>query len=226
MRSGGWCLLALALACWILPGQATAHPGEGEHAEGHDHDEDHGQGHGHGAEGHGHDEHAASGSPKPLKVDPDLAIWTAVVFLVLLAILGKFAWGPIVAALEAREQGIADNIAAAAAQHEEAKRLLAEYDVKLASAADQVRELLEEARRDAEHTKSEILAEAKAAAGAEHDRAMREVSNAKDAALKEIGEAASGFAIELAGKIVQREVTADDHTRLIREAVSQFPSKN
>ena len=65
---------------------------------------------------------------RPEEFQTDLAIWTFVVFVVLLAILWKFAWGPIVAGLEKREQGIAEHIAAAERAHEEAKLLLAEYD--------------------------------------------------------------------------------------------------
>ncbi len=182
-------------------------------------------------EGHGSDAHAAGthtepAGVNPLALDTDLAFWTAIIFVVLLTVLGKFAWGPIVKALDDREQGIADNIAAAENQHVEAKRMLGDYETKLATAADEVREMLEEARRDAEHTKGEIVAEAKAAAQAEHDRAMRDVHNAKHAALKEIGEAGANFAVDLAGKIVEKELSADDHDRLIREAVSQFPSDN
>jgi F-type H+-transporting ATPase subunit b len=83
---------------------------------------------------------------------------------------------------------------------------------------------LDEARRDAEHTKAEILAEAKAAAQAEHGRAMREVRNAKEAALKEIGEASANFAVDLAAKIVEKEINPADHSRLIREALVKFPT--
>ena len=117
---------------------------------------------------HGEAGHAGQADrPDPLAFDPDLAIWTAIVFLVLLGVLGKFAWGPIVDGLEKREQTIADNIAAAERASEEAKAMLAEYEAKLAGAADEVRAMLEEARRDAEHTKQEILAEAKSARQAE-----------------------------------------------------------
>ena len=177
-------------------------------------------------------QHAASGqiNPNPLTVDPDLAVFTAIIFLLLLAVLWKFAWAPISEALDRREQGIADNIAAAEATHEEAKSLLAGYEAKLAGTADQVREMLEEARRDGEHTKSQIVAEAKAAAEAEKDRALRDVRNAKESALKEIGETSANFAVELAAKIVEREVSEKDHADLIRAAVSKFseaePSSN
>src|SRR5258708_15408050 len=72
----------------------------------------------------------------PAEFKSDLAIFTFFVFLLLLAILWKFAWGPISAGLEKREHGIAEHIAAAQRSHEEAKRLLAEYERKLASAQD------------------------------------------------------------------------------------------
>ena len=200
----------------------AAHEVDGHAGDDHAHDEGAHDSH----DSHGeHGDHVAS-EPNPLAIDPDLAVWTAIVFLILLLVLGKFAWAPIMAALEQREKSVADHISSAADKHEQAKEMLADYETKLANAANEVREMLEEARRDAEHTKSEILAEAKAAAQAEHERAMRDVRNATDAALKQIGETGANFAVELAGKIVQKELTAEDHTRLIRDAISNFPSRN
>ena len=232
-----------SLVFWNATACLALHPGaEGEE---HEHAEesaehtaategeggDHGEGTSHGSEaehgsGEGHGEGEHGGSPDPLLIKADLAVWTLVLFLVLLAILGKFAWGPIVTALDHREKHIADNIAQAERLQAEAKEQLVEYEKKLATASEEVRELLEEARRDAEHTKEEILAQAKADAKSEHDRAMREVSNAKDAALKEIGETSAKFAVEMAARIVQKELTPEDHARLVRDAVSKFPSQN
>ena len=163
-------------------------------------------------------------STDPLSVDPDLAIWTVVVFVVLLIVLKKFAWRPILDALESREHNIHESIAAAERSHEEAKAMLAEYERKLTSAADEVRAMLEEARRDAEHTKQQILVEAKAGADAERARALRDVEAATDAALKLIGERGANLAVELAGKIVGAKLSAADHSRLISEAVTKFPT--
>src|SRR5204863_9378621 len=112
-------------------------------------------------------------------VDVDLAVWTAVVFLVTLAVLWKFAWGPICAGLDRREKAIADNIAAAEEAAEEARRLTVQYEARLAAAAEEVRQLLDEGRRDAEQTKASILEEARAAAGKERDRTLREIETAK-----------------------------------------------
>src|SRR5690348_9297169 len=92
----------------------------------------------------------------PLAFDPDLAVFSAIIFLLLVAILGKFAWPTITAALDERERKIADHIAAAEARDQESKRLFAEHEAKLAAAAGEVRAMLDEARRDAEKVKKSI----------------------------------------------------------------------
>ncbi|HUY37155.1 MAG TPA: F0F1 ATP synthase subunit B [Pirellulales bacterium] len=177
--------------------------------------------------GHGHGHHQEIGtqgvSKEPSEFKGDLAIFTFIVFLLLLAILWKFAWGPISAGLEKREHGIAEHIAAAQRSHEEAKRLLAEYEHKLASAHDDVRAILDEARRDAAQTHQEILAQARIDAVAEMDRAKREVETARDQALKQLVETSANLAVELAGRIVRAELTPAKHAQLINEVVAKFP---
>ncbi len=160
----------------------------------------------------------------------DLAIYTVVVFLLLLGILSKFAWPAVTAALVEREKRIEDNIASALAKHEESKQMLAQHEAKLANAADEVRALLEEARRDAEHTKSQIIAEAKKAADQERDRAIRDVDRAADLAVKSLAETSANLAVDLASKVIQQNITADQQAQLVRDALSQLsiaePSKN
>ena len=163
-------------------------------------------------------------APDPLSVDPDLAIWTVVVFGFLFFILSKFAWGPISEALEKREHTIAHHIDEAGRKHDEAKQLLADYEQRLASAADQVRAMLDEARRDAEHAKSQIIAEAKASAEAERVRALRDIDTATDAALNQLAERSANMAVELAGKIVGARLKQEDHLRLIQEASAKLAS--
>jgi F-type H+-transporting ATPase subunit b len=171
-----------------------------------------------------------SGEPDPLSWDTDLAIWTFVVFLVLLLVLWKFAWGPISQALDKREANIAENIAAAKRAQEDAREMLAEYERKLAGAADQVREMLDEARRDAEHTKQEIIAEAKSAAQAEHERAMRDIRTAADTAVKDLSARSADLAIALAGKVISAKLTPEERSGLVQESLNKFasgtPSRN
>ena len=209
-------LLALALAAWsctasVRADEAADGHAAAEHAENGSHAE--------GEHGGGHHEV----NTDPLEFKKDLAIWNAVVFLVLLAVLSKFAWGPIVKGLDQREEKIAHHIAETERHHADAKKLLGEYEKKLAAAQDQVRAMLDEARRDAEHTQREILAKANADAQAAKDRALREVEVAKDSAIKELADRSTNLAVELAGKIVQAQLKAGDHSRLIQEAVARFP---
>jgi F-type H+-transporting ATPase subunit b len=160
----------------------------------------------------------------------DLAIYTFVVFLLLLAILSYLAWPKISEALLEREKRIEGAIADAQAKHEEAKRLLAEHEAKLAGAAAEVKAMLDEARRDAEATKSEIIAEARAAAKQEHDRAKRDIEVALDGATKHLAETSANLAVELAGKAIRETIQPAKQQELVREALVKLaaaaPSKN
>ncbi|MBX7165683.1 MAG: F0F1 ATP synthase subunit B [Pirellulales bacterium] len=182
---------------------------------------------GHAAEaGHGADAHGDDGGV--LSPNTQLAIWTAVVFAMLLATLKKFAWGPISAGLDRREERITSAIATAEQANQDAQKLLGQYEAKLATAADEVRKMIEEARRDAEHTQKDILAKANVEAQHLRDRAVRDIETATAQALKELAERSANVAVELAGKIVRSQLGPADHARLIDEAVAKFgsPSKN
>ncbi len=174
--------------------------------------------------------HGGASEPNPLAIDPDLAIWTAITFGVLMCLLGQFAWPAISTALVEREERIERNIAAAAEQREAAQQLVAEQQAKLAQAADQVRELLEEARRDADYTKSQILAEAKQQADQQRERAVRDVEQAANQALKGLAETSANLAVDLAGKVIRQNVTPKQQAALVREALGTLahgtPDKN
>jgi len=185
----------------------------------------------HAADSHaggGHDDHAhgiGHGDPStdPSEVKGDLAIFSAVVFLLLVVILRKFAWGPIAAGLEKREHHIHEHIAGAERANAEAKAMLVEYQKKLEAAHLEVRGILDEARRDAEHTKQEIVAAARAEAASEMERGKREVHTAMDQALKYLAESSAEQAVYLAGKVLQQQLKPADHTRLIDEAMAKLP---
>ena len=84
--------------------------------------------------------------------------------------------------------------------------------------------MMEEARRDAEHTRQTILAEAKSGADAERARSLRDIESATDAALETLAERSAQLAVELAGKILKFKLSSDDHARLIQEALAKFPA--
>jgi F-type H+-transporting ATPase subunit b len=167
------------------------------------------------------DESATEGL-NPVTFRGDLTIWTAVVFLVVLAILAKYAWGPITEGLQKRESEIAAQIAEAQRKNEEARQLLVDYEKKLAAAHDEVRGLIEQGRRDAEKLGQQLLDKAREEAGIERQRAVQQIESATLAALKELAERSATLAVDLAGKIVGSQLKAADHSRLIDQAVTEF----
>jgi F-type H+-transporting ATPase subunit b len=175
-------------------------------------------------------EEAESGDPNPLAFRTDLALWTFVVFIVLFGLLSFFAWPQIAAALDERERKIAEHIASAEARLEDAKRVLAEHEAKLAAAAGEVRALLEEANRDAEHTRRSIEAKGHQAAQDELARALREIDRAKDGAIESLASASANVAIDLARKVIRDKLSPDEQNQIVREALSKLsaatPSKN
>ncbi len=161
-------------------------------------------------------------SPTPLAWQSNLAIWTGVVFLILLFVLWRFAWGPIADGLHKRETRIADDIASADRINEEAKQLLASYEEKLARANEDVRQLLDKARRDAADISRQIVDKAREDAEAEHRQALLEIDHATSAALKDLAERSATLAVDLAGRIVGSRLEPRDHSQLIQQAVERF----
>lgn len=208
----------------------------GDHQAGDDHSAAEHGGAKHGSEDHGdgehHDPHDLSHVNAGAKLhDADefkseLAIWTFVVFLCLLAILGKFAWGPIMEGLEKREQSIAAMIEEAKQSQEKAAEQLKQYEAKIAAAGEESREIVAQARKDAEAAGERIVAAAEAAAEKQRERAVADIANAKNAALNEIKTEGVNLAVQLAGRIVRRELNSQDHSQLIDEALKQLPSRN
>lgn len=176
---------------------------------------------------HASDHADAHGAPAsdPLSFDSlkrDLALWSLVIFLILFAILAKFAFGPIAKALDAREQGVADQIASATQANEEAKNLLEQYKQKLADSKDEVRQILETARGDAQRSAEGIMEKARQAAQAEQQRAVKDIEAATNTALQSIAERSATLATELAGKMIRKEVSPENHRDLIRGALDEF----
>jgi F-type H+-transporting ATPase subunit b len=169
---------------------------------------------------------AAGGGEKPdlnpMQWASNTSIWTLIIFLSVVAVLYKFAFGPIAKALDEREQGILGNIALAQKQNEEAKELLKQYQAKLDASKEEVRQIIEKAKKDAERQAEDIVAKAKEAAGQERDRAMKEIESATTSALQSIAERSATLATNLAGKMIRAEVKPEQHRSLIDAALQEF----
>ena len=150
------------------------------------------------------------------------ALWTLVIFVLVLVVLGKFAWGPLLKVLQNREAFIRDSLASAKKDRDEAEARLTEYKEQLANARAEASAIVEEGRRDAEVTARGVLDEGRKAARAEQDRAVREIQIARDTALKDLYEQSAQLATDMAGSVLKREVSVADHERLITDTLSQL----
>ena len=219
-----WCC-ATALPVTLMPAGMIATASAADTTAGHDGHDDHGHGD-HVEIGHNTPAGVAKKDfESPAEFRSDLAIWSLAVFLLLLGLLGKFAWKPIMEGLDKREQGIEHQIAETKAANEEAKRMLVSYERRLAEASDEVRGMLEEARRDSESTKQTIIAEARKAAEDEQARAKHEIGLARDEALSSIALKAGDLAVEVAGKFLREKIGKEDHSRLVRDSVASLGTK-
>jgi len=183
------------------------------------------------AGGHHDETDLSHGNASPKLADPadpkfDLAIYSFIVFLILLAVLYKFAWGPIANALDLREQTIARQIEEARLASERGAAQLKEYEARLAVATEEARQIVAGARKDAEIAKDKIVAEARDAAHKERDRAVADINLAKNQALDQIAQRSVQTAVSLASSIIRREVKPQEHEALIGEAVNQFSNMN
>lgn len=165
---------------------------------------------------------AEHGEINPLSFDRDTAIWSAVVFVLLVSVLGKFAFGPIVKALDQREQAVADNIAAAEKANLDAKELLDQYRQKIVDAQEEVRQILEAGKKEAESAAHTILEKARQSSEADRNRAMKEIETATTGALQELAEKSATLATELAGKIIRTKIDSKAHRDLIDQAMKDF----
>jgi F-type H+-transporting ATPase subunit b len=219
MRSG-W-RLGLLLASFVILVLITAGTpcrAAQEHGEGKQEAQKEGKGH----DAAGKDGHGEQKPFNPLEIAADLAIWTTVVFLLLLFILRRFAWSPILEGLRKREETIRAAIEEAQQARLEAEKARAEFQKERAKAEAQIPEIMEQARKDATRMVDEMREKASADINSDRQRLRREVETAKDQALAEIWNQAAQLATLISAKAIRRELSAEDHRRLVDEAMDEM----
>ena len=151
-----------------------------------------------------------------------LAITTLVVFALLLAVLGKFAWGPIASGLKAREDRIRKDIADAEAARARAEATLKDYQAQLATAEAKVRQMLTEASAQGERLATDIRMKGQQEAEEIKNRTNRDINAAKDQALAEIYERSAEISTAIAGKILRRNINAEDQRDLVQRSLAEL----
>ena len=135
-----------------------------------------------------------------------LTVWTSFVFLALLGILWKYAWGPVLAAVEARESGIQDTLDQAASEREEAGKLLAEHRQQMADARRQAQQLIAESREAGEEVRQDIEEKARVEGQALIERARESIEREKDAALDALRRESVDLALAAAAKLMHESL--------------------
>jgi F-type H+-transporting ATPase subunit b len=162
----------------------------------------------------------------PIKFKKDLALWSAVTFLIFLYLLGRYAWKPLVAALDQREGKIRGDISAAESARLKAEQMLAEHTRKMSQVQEEIRGLLAEARKDADGLKQDIIGQAQKEAQTARERAVAEISRARDSALKDLFDVMASEVAQATSHVLGRSVNASDQDRLIEEALAHFPRRS
>jgi F-type H+-transporting ATPase subunit b len=199
-------ILAFLLLVLVGPGRAPAAPLD---------DDETGASHA-GADAHGGAH--GDGEIDILAAEPELAIYTVLVFVLLLAVLYRFAWGPLSRALENREKSLESAFQEAETARAEAAALLEQHRKQMEQVQDQVRQIMDEANRKAEAVYQDRLDQARADAEATAERATREIASAKEQALSQLYERSAELAIAVAGQVLRREIGGDEHRRLVEVA--------
>jgi len=147
---------------------------------------------------------------------------TIVIFAILVAVLGKYAWMPILNGLKAREDKIRKDIAEAEAVRAKAQATLDEYNRQLAAAEQKVRQMLDQATRDAENLATQIRARAQQESEETKERAVKDIDAARDQALSEIYQQTAELATRVAEKIIRRNLNPDDQRDLVNQSLQEL----
>jgi len=153
--------------------------------------------------------------------DPGLFIWTILTFLVLLGLLAKFAWRPLLQALESRQESIRKSLDDARQAKQDLERLHQESAQIMRQARVEADGIITRSRADAERLREEMKQKARAEADTIVKSAERQIQLETTRALQQIRTEAVDLSVMIASKIIQRNLSKEDNERLIDEALRQ-----
>jgi len=156
-----------------------------------------------------------------LRVEPGLFLWTVITFLVLVLILWKAAWKPIVEALDARAEKVRGDIESADKARQEAEKLLAQHKSLMDNAKSEAANIVENSKADAEKMRNEIIEKANADAKDLSERTKKEITLAKDKALSEIKAEVVILSTEIAARIINKNLNPNDQKALVEETLNK-----
>jgi len=167
--------------------------------------------------------HAAEEAPlSPFAGNVGNAVWTLGIFLIVVLVLGKFAWGPVLSLLQQREEFIHRSLSDAKRDRDEAEARLKDYAAKLQSAQAEAVAIIEDARRDAERVREELRQRARTEADNMVRNAERQIELQTTRAVQQIRQEAVELSVTIASKLLQRNISKEDNEKLIADALKQI----
>jgi F-type H+-transporting ATPase subunit b len=154
--------------------------------------------------------------------DPGLFIWTILTFLVLVALLAKFAWRPLLQALDNRQQAIRKSLDDADRAKQELERLHQESAKIVAQARVEAESIISRSRADAERLREEMKQAARTEAATIVRNAERQIQLETEHARQQIRREAVDLSVMIASKLIRRNISKEDNERLIDEALKQL----
>ena len=153
-----------------------------------------------------------------LNPDIGLTVWTVVTFACVVLVLGKFAWGPILAALEAREEKIKGDLSAAEEARRAAETSRRDFEVKMADLEARTQSLVSQARSDARKVREDMLKAAQDEAARLAEKARRELAEEQRRLVSELRGEVATLAVAAAEKILQKSVDKSAQEKALQEA--------
>lgn len=155
-----------------------------------------------------------------------LMFWTVIIFLVLVAVLTRYAWRPILGALEARERRIQEILDAAVRDRDEAQRLLEEHRRQVAESRNQAQQIVAEGRQAAERVRHDMLEEARRQQEEILERARQEIGREQEAAVAAIRREAVDLSLAAASKLIERKLDTAEDRRFVQEFLGEVTPAN
>jgi F-type H+-transporting ATPase subunit b len=158
----------------------------------------------------------------PLDVNPGLIIWTVVTFVILLLILKKVAWKPILTSLSERENFILESLKKAEVAQKEAEKLIQDNKVSITKAEEEAQKIVAQGRDYAEKLKAQILEESKTEAKKMIDNAKAEIERKNQEAFNNIKSQVAEIAINAAEKIIKENLDKEKNTQLVNKLIDEL----
>ena len=160
-----------------------------------------------------------------LEINPGLSLWTLIIFGLLLVLLTKLAWKPILNSLKMREAAIADSLSKAEQARSDAEKLIAETERQRKLNEEQLQKQLREGKEYAERMRAELAASAQADAKKMLDQAKSQIERDTQNAIAQLRNEAADLAVAAAGKLIDESLNDDKHKKIVEKFISELPTQ-